>query len=211
MEPLLLHACCGPCSTVTVRAWRERGFEPILLYANPNIHPAGEHARRLAALEEFARVADVRLVSVTQPNERDWLAALGATPAEQVRRAEDDTARCAACLGLRLREAARHAAQRGIPHFATTLTVSPYQRHDLIRLASAAAEAQFGGEFLYLDLRPAYRESVAESRRLGLYRQHYCGCVVSKWQSWEGRLARKAKRASVVGQAGGAPVQGGST
>jgi predicted adenine nucleotide alpha hydrolase (AANH) superfamily ATPase len=150
----------------------------------------------LASLEEYARVAEVRLLSDARLTELDWLAALGEDEAARRRRVADDEARCAACLRLRLREAARHAAQRAVPRFATTLTVSPYQRHDLIRLAGEAAGDEFGVEFLYRDLRPEFRHSYEESRRLGLYRQRYCGCVVSKWQAWEQRLARKAAKAA---------------
>ena len=85
-----------------------------------------------------------------------------------------------------------------MPRFSTTLTVSPYQRHDLIERAGEEAAAEWGVEFLYRDLRAHFRHSYDESRRLGLYRQRYCGCVVSKWRAWESRRARRdaAARAS---------------
>ena len=72
--------------------------------------------------------------------------------------------------------------------------MSPYQRHDLIRDGGEAAAEEHGVEFVYLDLRPRFRESYAESRRLGLYRQKYCGCAASKWEAWTERRQRKAAR-----------------
>jgi predicted adenine nucleotide alpha hydrolase (AANH) superfamily ATPase len=191
MDGLLLHACCGPCSTVSVPAWRSTGLEPTLLFVNPNIHPATEFARRLQSLERFAEVAGVGLVADASLGPADWLAALGEGDRDVVAAAADDEARCAACLALRLGETARQAAQRALPRFATTLTVSPYQRHDLIRGAGEAAAAAWGVEFLYRDLRPRYRTGYDEVRRLGLYRQRYCGCVVSLWRAWEQRAARR--------------------
>jgi predicted adenine nucleotide alpha hydrolase (AANH) superfamily ATPase len=168
MDGLLLHACCGPCSTVSVPAWRSTGLEPTLLFVNPNIHPATEFARRLQSLERFAEVAGVGLVADASLGPADWLAALGEGDRDVVAAADDDEAR-----------------------FSTTLTVSPYQRHDLIERAGDEAAAEWGVEFLYRDLRPHFRRSYDESRRLGLYRQRYCGCAVSKWRAWESRHARR--------------------
>jgi predicted adenine nucleotide alpha hydrolase (AANH) superfamily ATPase len=190
MDKLLLHACCGPCSTVSVPAWRAEGLEPTLLFVNPNIHPQAELERRLASLARFAESERVGLVTDEGLGPADWLSALGAGATALAAAADDDT-RCAACLRLRLGETARQAAQRAVPRFSTTLTVSPYQRHDLILCAGAAAAEETGVEFIYRDLRPRFRDSYEESRRLGLYRQRYCGCVVSKWHAWEQRRVRR--------------------
>jgi epoxyqueuosine reductase len=187
VDDLFLHACCGPCATVSVPAWRGEGVEPRLWFSNPNIQPAVELARRREALALFAAAEDVtvlRAVTVDPPEGwRAWASSLSVTPPE---------ARCAACLSLRMADAARAAAAAGAARFSTTLSVSPHQRHDLIRAAGVAAAADHGVEFVYLDLRHRYRESYAESRRLGLYRQKYCGCAASKWEAWQGRRAPRA-------------------
>jgi epoxyqueuosine reductase len=175
VDQLLLHACCGPCSTVALPAWQAEGLAATLFFYNPNIQPSCEHARRLGSLEEFARLAGVELHVHAGGGAADWFAAQRAGAGQE---------RCAACLGLRLHATARVAAARGVPRFATTLTVSPHQRHDLIRRAGDAAAAAHGVEFLYVDLRAQFARSGQESRRLGLYRQRYCGCVSSKWEAW---------------------------
>ena len=54
MRRLLLHACCGPCSTHCVRELRESGVEPVLFYSNSNIDTEEEFERRLVALRSFA-------------------------------------------------------------------------------------------------------------------------------------------------------------
>ena len=59
MDGLLLHACCGPCSTVAVPAWRERGLEPLAWFHNPNIQPAAELERRLESMRRFSRAASL--------------------------------------------------------------------------------------------------------------------------------------------------------
>jgi hypothetical protein len=90
-----------------------------------------------------------------------------------------------------LREAAWTAAERGVAYLATSLTVSPWQRQDLIAQAGLAAAREAGIDYLHADLRPHYPRSVDESRRLGLYRQPYCGCVVSKWETWHEQRERR--------------------
>jgi hypothetical protein len=99
--------------------------------------------------------------------------------------------RCAACLGLRLGAAGAAARALGFTRFSTTLTVSPYQRHDLIAAAGEAAADQHGVDFVYFDVRDRFRDGYAESRRLELYRQPYCGCAASKWDAWHARRARR--------------------
>ena len=39
---------------------------------------------------------------------------------------------------------------------------------------------QYGVEFLYRDLRPGFRQSQQMAREMGLYRQGYCGCILSE-------------------------------
>ena len=99
--------------------------------------------------------------------------------------------RCATCLGLRLGAAGEAARRLGFARFSTTLTVSPYQRHDLIVAAGEAAADAHRVDFVYLDARDRFRASYAESRRLELYRQAYCGCAASKWEAWHQRRARR--------------------
>jgi predicted adenine nucleotide alpha hydrolase (AANH) superfamily ATPase len=190
MTALLLHTCCGPCSTVAVPAWRERGVEPVGWFENPNVQPVAELERRRDSMRRYSRAAGLELIvpdaGEEAPAWRRWR--------EDLREASPD-ARCAACLRLRLGAAGAAARELGFARFSTTLTVSPYQRHDLIRDAGEAAADQHGVDFVYLDVRTRYRHSYAESRRLDLYRQPYCGCVASKWDAWHARRARRGRTA----------------
>jgi len=186
MDDLLLHMCCGPCATVAVPAWRKRGIEPLGWFHNPNVQPVAELERRLESACRYAGESGVELITDASTGQaeawRDWTAALATTAPEE---------RCRDCLTLRLHGVAAAAARMGIPRFSTTLSVSPYQRHDLIVDAGESAAREHGADFVYLDLRERFRESHSESRRLGLYRQSYCGCVASKWESWEERRRRR--------------------
>ncbi len=189
MDDILLHTCCGPCSTVVVPAWRERGVRPLAWFANANIQPPVEWRRRVESMRRYADAADVELLVAAESEQseawRAWAADLGELAAEE---------RCRMCLGLRLEEAAAAAARLGVPRFSTTLSVSPYQRHDLIVAGGNAAASKHGVSFIYLDLRDRFRDTYAESRRYQLYRQSYCGCVASKWEAWQQRQQRRRQK-----------------
>ena len=180
-DALLLHTCCAPCSTVTVPAWRSDGLEPAAFFHNPNIAPGAEFARRLTAMRLLAAALDLALEVGPRPDETR-LVAEGAAPA-----------RCRRCIGRRLDETARRARELGVTRFATTLALSPYQPHDVIRDCGEEAAARHGVEFLYVDQRGLFQRHYDECRRLGLYRQPYCGCAAGKWEAWHERAARRRR------------------
>ncbi|OUO35240.1 epoxyqueuosine reductase QueH [Olsenella sp. An290] len=192
MTPLLLHACCGPCSLEPLRLLREEGFEPTILWTNPNIQPVSEWRRRLDTLSAWA--AEVAHVDVIVAGDDRALWERACAPA-----GFDRERRCRACYALRLAEACRVARERGFEHISTTLAVSPYQLFDACGEILAATAAAHGLTPVWRDFRPYYPEATRESRELGMYRQNYCGCRFSAAEAaierHEARDARKRARA----------------
>ncbi len=107
---------------------------------------------------------------------------------------EKRAARCRACYRLRLEEAARCAAAQGFEALSTTLAVSPYQYSDIICEELKRAAAQAGVQAVFEDFRPFYPEAARRSRELGMYRQNYCGCLLSHAEASAERAERKAQR-----------------
>ena len=183
---LLLHACCGPCSTHCVRALREAGVEPVVLFSNSNLDSEAEFERRLAALRAFAEAEGVR-VEVDPYDPASWERATAGLASEP-----EGGARCDACFRHNLGRAARRARELGLP-FSTTLTVSPHKSSPKVfaagRDAAAAAgaspadaEAGAPGAFEPWDFKKkgGFQDSVRLAKAYGLYRQNYCGCRFSK-------------------------------
>lgn len=166
---MLLHICCAPCATYSTERFRALGYNIYGFFYNPNIHPDWEYRRRLDTLRDYCRRVKIPLAVSTDYHAQEYL-----------RQAPDNKeSRCQSCYRLRLDRTAREAAKQGIPAFATTLAISPHQNQELLQMEGAEAGRRHGVLFVYLDLRPGYRQSVDESRRLGLYRQKYCGCLFS--------------------------------
>lgn len=107
---------------------------------------------------------------------------------------EKRAARCRACYRLRLEEAARCGAEEGFEALSTTLAVSPYQYTDIIREELERAAAMAGLQAVFEDFRPFYPEATRRSRELGMYRQNYCGCLLSSTEAAAERAERKAER-----------------
>lgn len=180
-----LHACCGPCLIEPYDALLRQGHDVLVVYANPNIHPLSEYERRRDALLDYAEARGIEVVeAVYEPAE--WIAAVG--------EAASGAGRCELCHRLRLGAAARIAAERGSEALFTTLTVSPYQDQAAIGRAGEAACAEAGVRYVPTDFRDLYPEAVRRSKVLGMYRQRYCGCVLSELEAARARRAREARR-----------------
>lgn len=169
---MLLHVCCGPCTAFPLQFLRRlpENFSITGYYFNPNIHPYKEFLRRRDALQTFAQRSELDLVIDENYTLENFLRAALDAP--------DD--RCRMCYELRLREAARYAKSHGFDCFSTTLLVSPYQKHDVIRQTGQQAAEEEGVPFNYYDFRPGWQEGVRISREMELYRQPYCGCIFSE-------------------------------
>ena len=189
---ILLHTCCAPCACYPTEKLTQAGQQFTLLFYNPNIQPFKEFKHRLATLREFAVKKNYQLVLDKSYPLESWLRQALAEP----------TIRCAYCYRTRLRYAAAYAASEGFDAFSTTLLVSPYQKHDLIRQIAEAAGQEFKIPFYYEDFRSGYQRGVDLSLALGLYRQPYCGCVFSerdRYQPLPQHLSDGKVREKIVG------------
>ena len=189
---LLLHACCAPCSIKSVELLNAEGIQVLLFWYNPNIHPFTEYNARLDSLRLFAKENRIGLVEECNTERHG-----GTQRTQRYKSGEEESSvssvplcnlrdRCAVCYRIRLKRAAEVAAENGCDAFSTTLFISPYQNHELIRqigeeeagLAASGATRRL--EFFYRDFRPVFRESQSAARLAGYYMQKYCGCIYSE-------------------------------
>ena len=168
-ERLLMHICCAPCSGVILQRLADEGFQLSGAWFNPNIHPREEWRRRRGSVEEMSAAMQLPMFWSDGFEQDLWAS----------RWIAGDSSRCGYCYDVRMEEAAATAVREGFHQFTSSLLISPWQRHDAIRLAGEAAAARHGITFLYRDFRPYYREGQNLARARGWYMQKYCGCVWS--------------------------------
>ena len=166
----LLHTCCAPCANQCIDFLRDQGHELTAFWYNPNIHPYTEYRARRDTLREYCKLVHLPLLEADEYALRPFITAV----------ADHIETRCRTCYEIRLNRAAQAAAEGGFEAFTSSLFISPYQNHELMRqVAEAAAEAHHL-RFLYQDFRPLFRAGQDRARELGLYMQKYCGCIFSE-------------------------------
>ncbi|SHJ96885.1 epoxyqueuosine reductase QueH [Desulforamulus aeronauticus] len=170
MKKILLHTCCGPCSIYPLNSLREKDFEVHGLFYNPNIHPYTEFKKRRDQLEDYARQQNWHVIFDDDYRLDEYLQ-------EVVHR---ETRRCQMCYNMRLRRTAQMAKKGNFTAFSTTLLVSPFQNHQLIKEIGENLAEQYGVPFYYEDFRPGFKAATAKSKELEMYRQQYCGCIYSE-------------------------------
>ncbi|MFZ5898658.1 MAG: epoxyqueuosine reductase QueH [Bacillota bacterium] len=174
MKKILLHICCGPCAIHPVDSLREKGFETHGYFFNPNIHPYTEYEKRQQTLQDYAEKIGLAVIYAKEYPIEEYF--------RQV--AFRETERCRFCYTIRLRQAASVAKCGKFDCFTTTLLVSPYQKHELIREVGEAAGREFDIPFYYADFRTGFKDATACSKQMGMYRQQYCGCVFSETERY---------------------------
>ena len=170
----LLHICCAPCANMCIDELRQDGQELVGYWYNPNIHPFTEYRARRNCLRDYAGTIALPLVERDDYGLRPFVRAV----------AEDIEGRCVKCYELRLFAAAEYAAANGFDSFTSSLFISPYQNHELLREVGERAADEFHVRFQYRDFRPLFRQGQERARELGFYMQKYCGCVFSEQERY---------------------------
>lgn len=173
---LLLHACCGICSSSVLERLIPY-FDITVLYYNPNIYPEEEYIKRYETLKELITKSksNVKIKEIGYESEKFDKIAQG------LENEKEGGARCTKCFYLRLEETAKLAQKENYDYFCTTLSVSPYKNSQKLNEIGKILENKYKIKYLYSDFKKkeGYKRSNELSRKYELYRQNYCGCKYS--------------------------------
>ena len=174
---LLLHSCCGPCSSAVLERLTEH-FRVTVLYYNPNIEPEEEYLHRKAEQQRLLSLLGGDTGWLECGYDHEAFEAFAPAMAEE----PEGGKRCLACFAVRLNETAEQAKRHGFEYFTTTLSVSPHKNAENVNRAGEEAARRSGVKYLYADFKKkdGYLRSLQLSREYGLYRQDWCGCRYSK-------------------------------
>ena len=174
---LLLHSCCGPCSSAVIERLNE-AFDLTVLYYNPNIEPEAEYMHRLEEQTRLLSLLPGNIPLLPCDWEHEKFSAFGEKMAEY----PEGGPRCICCFELRLDYTAREAKAHGFEYFTTTLSVSPHKNAEILNRVGAAMGEKYDVKYLMADFKKknGYLRSLQLSKEFDLYRQDYCGCLYSK-------------------------------
>lgn len=188
-EKVLLHSCCAPCSAAILEWMGQNGYEPTILFYNPNIFPEEEYLKRKNEIVRYAHEIGVEIVDLDGENTQSgagglwdqqhaqWLKCTAGLEGEPER-----GRRCLACFRHRLCVAADYAASHGFPLFTTTLASSRWKDIRQINEAGLYAEQQCGRGMTRFWDRNWRKGGLYERRNIlarQFYNQQYCGCEFS--------------------------------
>ena len=168
---LLLHVCCAPCLIYPLERLRGQEYGVTGFFYNPNLHPLEEYEARRQAVAAFGKAAQCEVLFPQYSPDEFFKAVPAMDPAP---------GRCKECWGLRLKETAKQAREKGFDSISTTLLVSPYQDQALLKQLGSDIAAGQGLRFYFEDFRPGFRKAHEIARAQGIYCQKYCGCAQSK-------------------------------
>jgi len=167
---VLLHVCCANCAIYPINNMREEGLEVMGFFYRHNIHPYTECLRRQEALEAYAEQINLKVIYQEGYDLEGFIQNVAFRESE----------RCNYCYHDRLRSTALLAKRGKFDYFSSTLLYSKHQQHELIRSMGESIGKSAGVAFLYRDYREGWKEGIECSKQMGLYRQHYCGCIYSE-------------------------------
>lgn len=178
---LLLHACCGPCSTFPL-TFLCKYFDVTIYYNNSNIFPKEEYVRRLEELEKFLGYFEkdygyhVELIIKDYDNEK-YNKIL-----EPLKDLPEGKERCFLCYESRMSEAYDFAEKNKFDFFTTVMTISRQKNSQILnKIGEKLEKNHVYTRYFYSDFKKNKGIDIAREMRIHyeLYQQLYCGCKFS--------------------------------
>lgn len=173
---LLLHSCCGPCSSAVLELLIKY-FDVDIYYYNPNIFPEEEFIKRSKTQEKLLKQLNENVSFILG----DYDYELYKKTVTGLENEKEGGLRCRECINMRMEEACKYAKEHNYDYFTTTLSVSPHKNSKMINEIGYALEEKYNIPYLYSDFKKkdGYKRSIILSKEYDLYRQDYCGCEYS--------------------------------
>jgi predicted adenine nucleotide alpha hydrolase (AANH) superfamily ATPase len=172
---LLLHICCVGCGAYISETLKS-DYQVALYFCNPNIFPEDEYNKRLEEAKKIADEFGLDLI-IGSYEHRKWLKEVKCLEKEP-----EKGKRCYVCYKSRMEETAKIAKAKDYDFFSTTLTISPHKDARAVSAIGRELARKYNINFLDKDFKKqeGFKKSCELSKKLGLYRQNYCGCEFSK-------------------------------
>lgn len=174
-KKLILHICCAPDATVPLDDLLKEDYVTEGFFYGNNIHPADEFEKRATAVRFICQMKGIDCHIMPYDPQR-WF-----SKTERLASEPEGGKRCLLCFELQLRASAEYAVRSGSGFLTTTLTISPHKDPCVINGIGEKVSSENSLIWLPKVWRKnnGFKKSVDESKKIGLYRQNYCGCIYS--------------------------------
>ncbi len=171
---LLLHSCCGPCSSYVLKLLNDY-FKITIYYYNPNIYPSEEFIKRKNVQLDLIKKMHLDIDVIVEEDSYD----VYLNNVSNYTDLPEGSMRCYKCYEFRIKKLSEKATEQKFDYFTTVMSVSPYKSSKWINELGLLYEK--GSKFLYSNFKKesGYQESIKLSKEYDLYRQDWCGCEFS--------------------------------
>ncbi len=178
---LLLHVCCGACSTYPLELLNEY-FDITIYFTNSNIYPYEEYNKRLDTLKYYVdyfnnqHSSNIKIIESKYNNE-DYMKLLS------IRKDDNEKGpRCKLCYTLRMKETFLYAKENNFDYCTTVMSMSRQKDELAINQIGSVLEKLYPEvKFLPHNFKKKggqeRRDEIVDS--LIIYDQKYCGCIYS--------------------------------
>ena len=174
---LLMHVCCGPCSTFPL-TFLCNHFNLTLYFYNSNIYPTSEYYRRLEELKRYIsdHHIDIKIISATYNNKEfnDQIKPYG--------HLKEGLERCHLCYKLRMDHSYNYAHKNNYDYFTTVMTISRNKNSQILNQIGKQLQEKYPNtKYFFSDFKKdnGNLKGIILSNQANLYRQEYCGCQYS--------------------------------
>ncbi len=176
-KKVLLHSCCGPCSSACIELLKN-GLLVDIYYSNSNIDTVEEFQKRV---EEQIRIAGI-LTPKTTVIIDNYDSSSFYDAVKGYEHLKEKSLRCYKCYEMRMERTVQYAKTHEYDYWTTTLSISPHKNSDWINEIGFRLAEKYQIPFIYSNfkLKDGYKKSIELSKQYELYRQNYCGCHFSK-------------------------------
>lgn len=194
---LLMHVCCGPCTSGALLEVCEH-FDVTLTYNNSNIYPKSEWERRLWTLEEMLKKFEakysyhIKLIPFAYEGSKYTHDVLSKYPNEV-----EGGKRCHECYEARMLEAYSFASENGFDYFTTVMTISRQKDSLVLNSIGEKLSHRFPNtKYFYSDFKKGGGQVIKHelTSEFELYDQNYCGCVYTYQDGQKRNLAALGKQ-----------------
>jgi len=152
------------------------GYSVCAYFYNPNIYPEVEYYKRLEAERALCKYFNVKLIEAEYNPEEYYNYVKG------YENEPEKGLRCDKCFRLRLLKTAEFAKSQNIQNFTTSIVISPHKNFKKLSVIGEEIEHLTGVNYLAIDFKKkdGFLKTNNIAKKLGLYRQNYCGCKFAK-------------------------------
>lgn len=175
---LLLHACCGPCSTFPLTFLCPH-FDVTIFFNNSNIYPNEEYYRRLNELKKLLEYYkrdygfEVGLIETKYDNDAYNV------DLEPYKDLPEGQIRCFVCYEKRMDEAFNYADKNGFDYFTTVMSISRQKSSQKMNEIGEKLQQKYKNtKYFFSDFKKNRGIDIGRELKIkyNLYQQLYCGC-----------------------------------